>query len=71
MREMLKHTPGWIYLGVLFLSIVGMLYVTRFFTMKVVLFGWMTLPLFAGFVFVLFWLVAYLIYFFGFWPYRK
>jgi len=68
---MLKHMPGRIYLGVLFLSIVGMLYVTRFFTSKVVLFGWMTLPLFAGFVFVLVWLVAYLVYFFGFWPYRK
>ena len=71
MREMLKHMPGRIYLGVLFLSIVVMLYVTRFFTSKVVLFGWMTLPLFAGFVFVLVWLVAYLVYFFGFWPYRK
>lgn len=70
MREMLKHTPGRIYLGVLFVSIVGMLFVTRYFTAKVVLFGWMTLPLFAGFVFILVWLIAYLIYFFRFWPYR-
>jgi len=69
-REMLKHTPGRIYLGVLFLSIVGMLFVTRYFTAKVVLFGWMTLPLFSGVVFVLVWLIAYLIYFFKFWPYR-
>lgn len=68
---MLKHTPGRIYLGVLFLSIVGMLFVTRYFTSRVLVFGWMTLPLFAGFVFVIVWLIAYLIYFFKFWPYRK
>ncbi len=70
MREMLKHTPGRIFLGILFLSIVGMLFVTRYFTQKILVFGWMTLPLFAGFVMVGVWLIAYLIYFFKYWPYR-
>jgi hypothetical protein len=70
MREIIKHTPGKIFLGVLFISIVGMLFVTRYFTNKILVFGWMTLPLFAGFVFVIVWLIAYLIYFFKFWPYK-
>lgn len=70
MREILRHTPGKVFLAVLFLSIVGMLFVTRYFTHKVLVFGWITLPLAAGLVFVFVWLVAYLIYFFKFWPYR-
>ncbi len=70
MREMLKHNAGRVFLSVLFLSIVGMLFVTRFFTHKIVVFGWITLPLFSGLIFVAVWLVAYLIYFFKFWPYR-
>jgi len=32
--------------------------------------GWMTMPLVLGVLFVLFWLVAYILYFFFFWPYR-
>ena len=47
-----------------------MLFVTRYFSHKVLVFGWMTLPLVAGLAFVFLWLVAYLIYFFKFWPYR-
>jgi hypothetical protein len=70
MREIIRHTPGKIFLGVLFISIVGMLFVTRYFTNKILIFGWMTLPIFAGFVMVAVWLIAYLIYFFKFWPYR-
>ena len=70
MREIIKHTPGKIFLIILFFSIVGMLFVTRYFTSKILVFGWMTLPLFAGLIFVFVWLVVYLIYFFKYWPYR-
>ncbi len=70
MREILKHTPGRIFLIVLFLSVVGMLFVTRYFSSNILVFGWMTLPLAAGLVFIFVWLVAYLIYFFKYWPYR-
>ena len=69
-REMLKHNSGRIFVGVLFLSIVGMLFITRFFSQTILVFGWMTLPLFCGLIFVAVWLAAYLIYFFKFWPYR-
>ena len=77
MREIARHWPGRIYLILLLLSIVGFI---AFLAMggtdadangdPVIVFGWMTMPLFAGVVFVLFWLVTYLIYFFAFWPYR-
>jgi hypothetical protein len=77
MREMARHTAGRIYLIALVLSVVGFIV---FLVIggtdvagngePVIVFGWMTMPLFAGVVFVIFWLVAYLIYFFGFWPYR-
>lgn len=77
MKEMTRHWPGRIYLFVLLLSIVGFI---AFLFMggtdapeegePVVLLGWMTMPLFAGVAFVVFWLLAYLVYFFGFWPYR-
>jgi hypothetical protein len=70
MREILKHTPGKIFIGVLFVSIAGMLFVTRYLTSKILVLGWMTLPLFVGFVFVVVWLIAYMIYFFKFWPYK-
>jgi hypothetical protein len=36
----------------------------------ILVFGWITMPLAAGIVFILVWLIAYLIYFFRFWPYR-
>ena len=70
MREMVRHTAGWIFITVLFASTVALMYVTRFFTSPVLVFGWMTLPLAAGVAFTLVWLAAYLIYFFKFWPYR-
>jgi len=69
-REMFKHNAGRVFVGVLFLSIVGMLFVPRFFSQNILIFGWMTLPLFSGLIFVAVWLAAYLIYFFKFWPYR-
>lgn len=70
MREIIRHTPGKIFLAVLFVSIAGMIFVARYFTSKILVFGWITLPLAAGLIFVFVWLVAYLIYFFKFWPYR-
>ena len=36
----------------------------------VVLFGWMTFPLVLGAAYIIVWLIAYLVYFFRFWPYR-
>lgn len=70
MREIAQHKPGKWFLIVLLLSIIGMLYVVKYFDRGIVLFGWVTLPFFAGIIFVLVWLIAYLIYFFKFWPYR-
>ena len=70
MREILKHTPGRIFIGILFVSIVGMMFVPRYFSSNILVFGWITLPLAAGIVFVIIWLVAYLVYFFKYWPYR-
>ena len=70
MREILRHTPGRIFIAILFISIVGMMFVTRYFSSSILVFGWITLPLAAGIVFVIVWLVAYLIYFFKYWPYR-
>ncbi len=77
MKEMLRHTPGRVYLIALLLSVVVFIaiLVDGVTTVPesgepIVLFGWMTMPLVIGVAFVLFWLVAYLIYFFVFWPYR-
>ncbi|MCK4352943.1 hypothetical protein KAW65_05995 [candidate division WOR-3 bacterium] len=70
MREIIKHRPGKIFLFVLAISIIGMLYVTKYFTKPILFFGWMTLPFVCGVIFILIWLVAYLIYFFKYWPYR-
>ena len=70
MREILRHTPGRIFIAILFISIVGMMFVTRYFSSSILVFGWITLPLAAGIVFVIVWLVAYLVYFFKYWPYR-
>ena len=77
MKEMARHWAGRIYLIALLLSIIGFI---AFLALggtnadangdPIIVLGWMTMPLFAGVVFVLFWLVAYFIYFFFFWPYR-
>jgi hypothetical protein len=77
MKEMMRHWPGRIYLISLLLSIV--VFIVVIFTgiteltpagEAVVVFGWMTMPLAIGVLFVIFWLIAYLIYFFFYWPYR-
>ena len=77
MIEAARHWPGRIFLLVLLLSIIG--FIVFLVTGgtdapaeggPVVLFGWMTMPLLSGLAFVLVWLVSYLIYYFGFWPYR-
>jgi len=72
MREIAGHWPGRIFLLVLALSIIimGVLVAAGFTEMQVLLFGWMTMPLVLGSAFVIIWLIAYLIYFFKFWPYR-
>ena len=77
MREMLGHTPGRIYLLVLLLSVVLMAVAvfmgvtdTPADGVPTLLFGWMTIPLVIGVVFVIVWLIAYLVYFIKYWPYR-
>ena len=77
MKEMMRHTPGRIYLIALLLSVVvfiAVLFMGLTETPEggepLVVFGWMTMPLVIGVLFVLFWLVAYIVYFFFFWPYR-
>ncbi len=72
MREMFEHRAGRIYLSMLLLSIIGMIGVifSGVLEQKVLVFGFITLPLLVGIVFVLVWLAAYLVYFFKFWPYR-
>ena len=72
MREMLQHTPGKVFLLVLLVSIVGMLAAILSGVMErtVLVLGFITMPLLAGILFVLIWLVAYLVYFFKFWPFR-
>ncbi|MFW5685990.1 MAG: hypothetical protein ACOC0O_04980 [Spirochaetota bacterium] len=77
MKEMARHTAGRIYLISLLLSIVVFIAVLVMGVTDVpesgepiVVFGWMTMPLVIGVLFVIFWLVAYIVYFFFFWPYR-
>jgi len=70
MREMVRHTAGRIFLCILLLSTLGMLYVPKYFFQERIFFGCMTLPFLSGILFLLVWLVAYLVYFFFFWPYR-
>ena len=77
MLEMRSHRPGKIFLAVLALSIIAMLVIVGLGFMEtpegsdpVLLFGWMTMPLVAGVVFVIIWLIAYMVYFFKYWPYR-
>lgn len=72
MREIWEHRPGRIYLLVLLASIIGVLVVIGLglLEIKIVLFGFVTMPLLVGALFVIVWLVSYLVYFFKFWPYR-
>ena len=70
MREMFKHRPGKVFLLFLLLSVIALLYVPKFFFEQHLFFGFMTAPFLAGTIFLLLWLIAYLIYFFFFWPYR-
>ena len=72
MREMFSHTPGRIYLLFLLATIVAMITVIALgvLEIKILLFGFVTMPLLVGSVFVILWLVAYLIYFFKYWEYR-
>ncbi|RLB04297.1 MAG: hypothetical protein DRG50_09090 [Deltaproteobacteria bacterium] len=70
MREILKHNPGRVFLIVLLLSLMGVLWVPRYFFKPYTLWGWMTFPFLAGAVFILVWLIAYLIYFFRYWPFK-
>ena len=72
MREIWEHTPGRIYLIVLVVSVIGVLYLigSGLLERKVLVLGFITMPLLVGAGFVVVWLIAYLIYFFRFWPYR-
>ena len=70
MREICKHNPGRIFLLVLLLSLIGMLWVPRYFFEPRIYFGWLSTPYLAGLILILIWLIAYLIYFFRYWPYR-
>lgn len=72
MREMFQHTAGRVYLLSLLLSVVGVIaaIAAGVLETKILLFGFVTMPLLVGALFVIVWLVAYLVYFFGFWPYR-
>ena len=72
MREIWQHTPGRIYLIFLLASIVGVLYVigSGLLEQKVLVLGFITMPLLVGAGFVMVMLVGYLIYFFRYWPYR-
>ncbi len=72
MREIAGHWPGRVFLLVLLISIIGMsvLVASGATESQFLLFGWMTMSLVLGVVFVIIWLIAYLIYFFKYWPYR-
>jgi hypothetical protein len=77
MKEMTRHSAGRIYLFLLLLSVIGFIAFLAVGGTQVapgeepfLLFGWITMPLFIGIIFVLFWLISYIIYFFFFWPYR-
>lgn len=77
MVEMTRHTAGRVYLIALLLSVVGFIVLmavgvttTPAGAEPTLVFGWMTMPLVIGVGFVVYWLVAYIIYFFFFWPYR-
>jgi hypothetical protein len=71
MREIFGHTPGKVFLLVLLASVIVMFYVPKFFFAPHLLFGFLPLPFVAGVVFLSVWLIAYLIYFFKYWPFRR
>lgn len=71
MREIVRHTPGRLFVAVLLLSVAAMLYIPAHFDSQRLFFGWMPLSFLSGLVFLTVWLVAYAVYFFAFWPYRK
>ena len=77
MKAMTRHAAGTVYLLALVLGTIGFIVLLAFGITDapeegepIVLLGWMTMPLAIGVFFVLFWLIAYMIYFFFFWPYR-
>ncbi len=77
MREMMAHTAGRVFVAVLALSVIGVIAAIAAGALEApaegspaVWFGWVTAPLALGIVFVLVWLVAYLVYFTRFWPFR-
>ena len=70
MREILSHRPGRIFVLILALTVLGLFGITPLFSRPLMIMGWMSLPFAAGIVFVLIWLVAYLVYFFRYWPFR-
>lgn len=70
MREIIRHKPGKAYLVVLLLGIIGMLYMIRYFDRKILVFGILPLPFFAGICLLTILAVAHLIYAFKYWPYK-
>lgn len=77
MTEIMGHWPGRIFLLFLLATIILMSVAISMGVTEipegsdpVLLFGWMTMPLVIGVLFVLAWLAAYLVYFFKFWPFR-
>jgi hypothetical protein len=52
------------------LSFIGMLWAPRYFFEPRIYFGCLSAPYLAGLIFILIWLIAYLVYFFRYWPYR-
>jgi len=70
LREILSHRHGRVFVLVLFLAVVGLFAMTPFFHNPITLWGWVSLPFASGIVFLAVWLIAYLIYFFKYWPFR-
>lgn len=70
MREIFGHKPGKVFIIILFASIIIMLYIPCYFFEPTLYFGFITAPFLSGIILLAVWLVAYLIYFFLFWPYR-
>ncbi|MFW5995531.1 MAG: hypothetical protein ACOCRN_05410 [Spirochaetia bacterium] len=69
---MMGHVPGKVFLAAIGGSIIAFFVVAFSGVLEkpLLLFGWMTPPLWLGMGFTVFWLVCYVIYFFFFWPYR-